>query len=37
MSNLDSVQKLTCIEGFCGAGGMSLGLKQAGFDIKLAF
>ncbi|EFB4183030.1 DNA cytosine methyltransferase [Escherichia coli] len=37
MSNPDSVQKLTCIEGFCGAGGMSLGLKQAGFDIKLAF
>ncbi|EMY0612441.1 DNA cytosine methyltransferase [Yersinia enterocolitica] len=29
--------KLTCIEGFCGAGGMSLGLLQAGFDIKLAF
>ncbi len=37
MSNIDSIQKLTCIEGFCGAGGMSLGLKQAGFDIKLAF
>ena len=29
--------KLTCIEGFCGAGGMSLGLQQAGFDIRLAF
>jgi len=37
MTNIDSIQKLTCIEGFCGAGGMSLGLKQAGFDIKLAF
>ncbi|WP_105570692.1 DNA cytosine methyltransferase [Cronobacter sakazakii] len=37
MSNIDSIQNLTCIEGFCGAGGMSLGLKQAGFDIKLAF
>ncbi|EFS3806015.1 DNA cytosine methyltransferase [Escherichia coli] len=37
MSKADTVQKLTCIEGFCGAGGMSLGLKQAGFDIKLAF
>lgn len=30
-------KKLTCIEGFCGAGGMSLGLMQSGFDIKLAF
>lgn len=37
MSKADTVQKLTCIEGFCGAGGMSLGLKQVGFDIKLAF
>lgn len=37
MSKANTVQKLTCIEGFCGAGGMSLGLKQAGFDIKLAF
>ncbi|MFS8252230.1 DNA cytosine methyltransferase, partial [Staphylococcus hominis] len=30
-------QKITCIESFCGAGGMSLGLKQSGFDISLAF
>lgn len=25
------------IEGFCGPGGMSLGLHQAGFDVRLAF
>ena len=25
------------IEGFCGSGGMSLGLKQAGFGIARAF
>lgn len=25
------------IEGFCGPGGMSLGLRQAGFDVRLAF
>ena len=28
---------LTSIEGFCGAGGMALGLKQAGFKSLLAF
>lgn len=28
---------LTCVESFCGAGGMSLGLTQAGFDVKFAF
>ena len=28
---------MLCIESFCGAGGMSLGLKKAGFDVKLAF
>lgn len=27
----------TCIEAFAGAGGMSLGLSQAGFDVRLAF
>lgn len=27
----------TCVESFCGAGGMGLGLKQAGFKILLAF
>ena len=27
----------SCIESFCGAGGMSIGLKNAGFNVKLAF
>lgn len=27
----------TCIEAFSGAGGMSLGLLRAGFDVRLAF
>jgi DNA (cytosine-5)-methyltransferase 1 len=30
-------QRLTCIESFCGAGGLSLGLSQVGFDVRLAF
>lgn len=29
--------QLTSIESFCGAGGMSLGLRQAGFEVTLAF
>ena len=29
--------ELACVESFCGAGGMAIGLKQAGFDIRLAF
>jgi DNA (cytosine-5)-methyltransferase 1 len=29
--------KLTVIESFCGAGGMSLGLLQSGYDVRLAF
>lgn len=37
MPHRNTSNKLTCIEGFCGAGGMSLGLKQAGFDVRLAF
>lgn len=37
MPHKNTSNKLTCIEGFCGAGGMSLGLQQAGFDIRLAF
>lgn len=28
---------LTCIEAFCGAGGMALGLGEAGYDVRLAF
>ena len=31
------MKKLTAIETFCGAGGMSLGLLDAGFDVRLAF
>jgi DNA (cytosine-5)-methyltransferase 1 len=27
----------SCVEGFCGAGGMSIGLRSAGYDIRLAF
>lgn len=27
----------TCIDSFCGAGGLGLGLKRAGFDILLSF
>ena len=27
----------TCIDSFCGAGGLALGLKMAGFDILLSF
>lgn len=30
-------KKWTCVESFCGAGGMSLGLEAAGIDVKLAF
>lgn len=29
--------KLTVIESFCGAGGMSVGLEEAGFDVRFAF
>lgn len=28
---------LTVVDSFCGAGGLSLGLDQAGFDVRLAF
>lgn len=31
------MKKLTSIEAFCGAGGMALGLRDAGFDVRLAF
>ena len=29
--------KYTCVDSFCGAGGLGLGLKRAGFDILLSF
>lgn len=31
------MMKLRCVDAFCGAGGLGLGLKQAGFDIVLSF
>lgn len=33
----ESMKKITAIESFCGAGGMALGLQQAGFDVRLSF
>lgn len=33
----DKVRSFTCIEAFCGAGGMTLGLLDAGLDVRLAF
>ena len=29
--------KFTCIDSFCGAGGLGLGLKRSGMDILLSF
>lgn len=29
--------KYTCIDSFCGAGGLALGLKKAGFEIRYSF
>lgn len=31
------MERPTAIESFCGAGGMSVGLGQAGFDVRFAF
>ena len=31
------MSEYTCIDSFCGAGGLGLGLQQAGFDIRLSF
>lgn len=28
---------LTCVDAFCGAGGLSLGLSKSGFDVRYAF
>jgi DNA (cytosine-5)-methyltransferase 1 len=36
-SKPSTVRPLTAIESFCGAGGMSLGLINAGVDVRLAF
>jgi DNA (cytosine-5)-methyltransferase 1 len=33
----NAIKKLTCIETFAGAGGMSLGLATAGLEVKAAF
>ena len=33
----DSGVTYTAIESFCGPGGLSLGLRQAGFDVRIAF
>ena len=37
VSDLGRKQKYPAIESFCGAGGISLGLKWAGFDVRFAF
>jgi DNA (cytosine-5)-methyltransferase 1 len=29
--------RLSCVDAFCGAGGLSLGLQRAGFDLPFAF
>ena len=31
------MEQYTCIDSFCGAGGLGLGLKRAGFEILLSF
>lgn len=31
------MSEYTCIDSFCGAGGLGLGLQRAGFDIRLSF
>jgi len=31
------MRAFTAVDAFCGAGGLSIGLKKAGFDIRLAF
>ena len=32
-----SVVKYTCVDSFCGAGGLGLGLQRAGFELLLSF
>ena len=31
------MNELTAVDAFCGAGGLSIGLKQSGFDVKASF
>ena len=37
LNNLEKSEKLTVIDSFCGAGGMSLGLSEAGYDVRFSF
>lgn len=32
-----TTDRLVAVDAFCGAGGLSLGLRRAGFDVRLAF
>jgi DNA (cytosine-5)-methyltransferase 1 len=34
---MKSMNEFTCIDSFCGAGGLGLGLQEAGFNIRLSF
>lgn len=34
---LQMATNFSCVESFCGAGGMGLGLAAAGFDVRIAF
>ncbi len=31
------IRAYTCIDGFCGAGGLALGLRRAGFEVLISF
>jgi DNA (cytosine-5)-methyltransferase 1 len=37
MRKSQSKRPLSCVETFCGAGGMAIGLRDAGVDVRLAF
>lgn len=37
MPSSPPARALTCIESFCGAGGLALGLRRAGFEVRAAF